>query len=750
MVAEFGVDAYNTDCGDPNSVGVDVGCEDEEAQAEWVMSLTEDIERHSSACKYGCVPEESRVVLGGAIIGWADEWWKGRVIDATEFDARTWRMGAACPDPYAHVHSPCGYPSGAQPDQYVNEEWFGLFKAERRCVDGPDRIRPRTAWERIRMLWRRGGCLGYYDTNGTYEVSYNYVRNFTNGTLRDMSATFRVHAPYNVTRYPRCAEEVDNLRVKVTTTCAAEFAAARADQNESLITTPSCYSELALIRNSSNMIDMWDGTDCSLQKHLADVYSASGLCPPVPAHMQDINRTVAEAKLEWTPNPEVCKDESISCFERIMGSGGSANGGYSASSGGSIWDYILWPLVLCIINHRVLSRLLCRRGRFDFLSRGAKQDMGAAPSKQFRRALLTRPGSHKGSKKASQQPSLKRLADDNARDEDLLPLRQVLGPCIAEPPPHVNVVGAEMRAARDGVVREILVPIGQVFAETFGFQTYQQDAALTGTPERVPSNLDNQIDHLVALLSQRLDRQVGAGAIGAEPDVFAPALERAVRELHEAMLGSYMDWVRHVQLRSRTPVQKTLVTVGSFAYANASDFGVSRTDSAARCVCNMQLHRLMLYMLMWGEAANLRHVPECLCLIFYCISNTLVFTHPGYSDQSAQDAPGPTRHSPGPIAMLAPTPREKRGGRESLAPRSAKPRESLIPWSGKPRESFVPPKRRSIEGMPASQLASPPFLEGVVTPIYEFLAHEINSRREEVRQRALAAAPAAVALPTAA
>ena len=47
---------------------------------------------------------------------WQDEWWKGRVIEAVNFDSRTETMGGLCPDVYADTHSGCGYPSVAQPD----------------------------------------------------------------------------------------------------------------------------------------------------------------------------------------------------------------------------------------------------------------------------------------------------------------------------------------------------------------------------------------------------------------------------------------------------------------------------------------------------------------------------------------------------------------------------------------------------------------------------------------------------------
>eukprot|EP00966_Prymnesium_polylepis_P289406 6685218-Prymnesium_polylepis.2 len=159
FVSEYGIDAYNIDgpkcdvaapgqtCNefsDPRHIGI----EDERAQAEWVQSLIEGIEQNAVTCVEGC---ESHTVAGGSIMAWVDEWWKGRVIDAVDTDERNTILGSLCAggDKDAHFHSPCGYPTiygATQPDSFVNEEWFGLFRVKRPCDDHVDQIEPREAW----------------------------------------------------------------------------------------------------------------------------------------------------------------------------------------------------------------------------------------------------------------------------------------------------------------------------------------------------------------------------------------------------------------------------------------------------------------------------------------------------------------------------------------------------------------------------------------------------------------------------
>ena len=175
LITEYGIDAYETlwpKASAHESLYVnadlsDLGRENGEMQADWLLQLTEDLERHSVTCSAGCAPWYELVASGGSVMAWVDELWKGRVIDSLQKDNRThpnssWTgrllthaapqltplepshysgtdaMGATCPDISQFAHTPCGYPSQAQPDTYVNEEWFGLLAVHRTCANKVD------------------------------------------------------------------------------------------------------------------------------------------------------------------------------------------------------------------------------------------------------------------------------------------------------------------------------------------------------------------------------------------------------------------------------------------------------------------------------------------------------------------------------------------------------------------------------------------------------------------------------------
>jgi len=103
---------------------------------------------------------------------------------------------------------------------------------------------------------------------------------------------------------------------------------------------------------------------------------------------------------------------------------------------------------------------------------------------------------------------------------------------------------------------------GGIFADlrrAFGFQ---HESAL------------NQTEHLLLLLANVSSR---------EPD--------GIGTLHRRLMRNYRSWAVHL--------------------------GVSAQCAAASDVSQNKVADLALWLLIWGEAANLRHMPECLCFLFH-------------------------------------------------------------------------------------------------------------------------------------
>ena len=59
-----------------------VGAPNDAIQAEWLLSLVEDLERYATTCIGAAC--KGHVTSGGSLMAWTDELWKGRVIEATD------------------------------------------------------------------------------------------------------------------------------------------------------------------------------------------------------------------------------------------------------------------------------------------------------------------------------------------------------------------------------------------------------------------------------------------------------------------------------------------------------------------------------------------------------------------------------------------------------------------------------------------------------------------------------------------
>ena len=127
-----------------------------------------------------------------------------------------------------------------------------------------------------------------------------------------------------------------------------------------------------------------------------------------------------------------------------------------------------------------------------------------------------------------------------------------------------------------------------------------------GTPAEVLSNAGCQTMHLAKLLVHRLQRHRRLGT--------TVAFEHAVVDLHAHTFANYAHWRQHLSL----PMADHL----GQEHANATK---GRVDVSRAWRTNVLLHELVLFYLIWGEAANLRHLPECLCCIYHCMRQRLAF-----------------------------------------------------------------------------------------------------------------------------
>ena len=135
--------------------------------------------------------------------------------------------------------------------------------------------------------------------------------------------------------------------------------------------------------------------------------------------------------------------------------------------------------------------------------------------------------------------------------------------------------------------------------------------------------------------------------------------------------------------------------MGDVPYLFLANFEVTIYDFASMdegyaWVHNAQLQRLALYFLLHGEAANLRHTPECLYYIFYGMAHALVLVDTRVLiEPTGIDFPE--------VTMLLPEHRPPRPG---------------FPGG---RDPYL----------------KEDYLNRIVEPIYGFIAHEVSARRLE-------------------
>ncbi len=134
VILEYGIDAYDSgQCGEYELTGSQIP-----RQADFAESLWREIRSRATA------PRRRGGCLGGTIMAWMDERWKGQFGQSPG-------CSASCPDPSAHLQGPCGYTNGAHPDGFSNEEWWGLMRT---TPGSPDNVQPRAAYFRLQSIWQ--------------------------------------------------------------------------------------------------------------------------------------------------------------------------------------------------------------------------------------------------------------------------------------------------------------------------------------------------------------------------------------------------------------------------------------------------------------------------------------------------------------------------------------------------------------------------------------------------------------------
>ncbi|WOK97890.1 hypothetical protein Cni_G06598 [Canna indica] len=122
-------------------------------------------------------------------------------------------------------------------------------------------------------------------------------------------------------------------------------------------------------------------------------------------------------------------------------------------------------------------------------------------------------------------------------------------------------------------------------------------------------NVRNQREHLVLLLANAQMR------LQPPPDNIDVLDEKVVRRVRKKLIHNYTAWCAFLGRKSNVWI---------------SDSGLQRTAADPR----RELLYAALYLLIWGEAANLRFVPECLSYIFHHMAMDLNRILEGYMDDA--------------------------------------------------------------------------------------------------------------------
>eukprot|EP00250_Pteridium_aquilinum_P002231 c12424_g1_i2 orf=454-5787(+) len=198
-------------------------------------------------------------------------------------------------------------------------------------------------------------------------------------------------------------------------------------------------------------------------------------------------------------------------------------------------------------------------------------------------------------------PSRGRREDEEEMEEEsfnILPLHDMLADHDALRFPEVRAAHAALQA-----VGELSRPQGW----RHGMDLLDWLGAFFGFQD---GNVKNQREHIVLLLANDQMR------LQPPPDPIDRMDAKVVRKLRKKVLKNYMNWCSYLSKKNNLWLPK-----------NKNQVNEQR-----------ELLYTSLYLLIWGEAANLRFMPECLCFIFHNMAGEMNRVLEHYLDDSAQPA----------------------------------------------------------------------------------------------------------------
>ena len=586
IISEYGVDAYSLS---PQLEGWNaydtMGTEDEVSQADWLITMVEDLERHSTTCAAGCA---NRFISGGAIMSWVDEYWKGKAVTPVPTtDERIPTITRVCPSLKEYLHSPCGYASPTQPDLYVSEEWFGIMAVRKRCsINKVDLLRPRAAYFMLKLIWGEGGSCTPFLGQDPEKM------------------------PYDPEKHLNCGRAMKSYIMRTMDT----FMRAEAEAFHQIKLSPSKPVPIfAHFENFSVQLNHPKGVinpvSSTLQSTFLTCHAQAQIhkrspqtCPAAPKVMEDVVGYITKASSEFVqPGDTSCpQQEQINAMKLEV--------------------QLKTVFTLFVALYIFVAMLLKRKA----LSRMTRDAM----------ISLVRAGMP-GARYFVNAPSPdEALAKVNATN--LLEIKPPKGKAFAtelyaEAPADPNldaVYGEELRLSRPGPAptgasdiekgieawRRRLTPVVNTLGPMFGFQSAANNASAADAPE---STQELVVERMAKILWNMTQLEESPAEVRGAACAEGIVANFAVNKLHVQTFAGYDRWVEHTKFGDLAP-KGARTTLAAMHGADAA-----RRQPQGGKFIDTQINQIALFELLYTEAANCRLLPEMLSFTYHAAAHSV-------------------------------------------------------------------------------------------------------------------------------